>query len=893
VTLLEREPLLELLRKFHAGAIGGAGCIVFVSGEAGAGKSALARRFCDDLPVDAGVYYGFCDAFHTPRALGPLHDIARSGLDGLSKLLAAGQDRHMVFSEFLDLLAARPSVTVIEDIHWADEATLDLLVFLGRRLADLPCMVVVTLRSDEVGRDHPLRRVLGELATCRAVRRLTVPPLSQAAVAQLAEPTGHDAASLYAVTGGNPFFVTEALAAPVQYVPTTVRDTVLARSARLSSGARAVLDLVSVVPDRAEVAMVTAVIATGIDTSADVALEQAVASGMLVRDGDTVRIRHELARRAIEADVPVARATELHRRILAFLATPPGADPARLSYHADAAGDSDAVLRYAPLAGHLAAGVGSHREAAEQYECALRHASGALAGRRAELWEGRADACERSHWMTARTPASDGLSGALEATAHALELWRAVGDAEREVVVMARRSHMLWNAGRRMEAQDTARAAVALLEDLPPGPGPARAYAALARLFMLADDDAAAVSLGTTAVSYAQRYEQAGTLAEALSVVGNAQWTTDPDRAVELLTAGLDAARSAADDLDVAAILCNLGSGATEIRRYQQADRWLGEAVTWCAERDLDSLRDLGLSWQARCHLDQGRWGEASAAAAVVLGHPRPGPGQVLALIVVGTLESRRGDPDAQPRLDEAWSLVESSGDLRRLWPVAAARAENAWLGGRTAQIAALVTDTYHLAVQTDHPWAIGELGHWMSVAEAATDPAARAAAPYTLQAAGDWAGAAQLWKELGCPYERALAMAYDDDLDRQLEALQELHRLGAWPAAELVAHQLRRHGVRSLPRRPRRVTRNNPAQLTERQLDVLALLAEGLRNAEISAALHISPRTVDHHVSAILTKLGVDSRQQAAGWARTELPNMGDPRPNIGNSHRFPGARN
>ena len=557
----------------------GTGCFVFVSGEAGAGKSVLARRFCDDLPVDVARYYGFCDAFHTPRALGPLHDIARSGLSRLIDLLATEQDRHTVFSEFLALLAARPSVAVIEDIHWADEATLDLLVFLGRRVADLPCMVVVTLRSDEVGGDHPVRRVLGDLATARSVRRLSVPLLSQAAVAELAGPAGRDAAWLYAVTDGNPFFVSEALGAPGQDVPTTVRDTVLARAAQLSSGVRAVLDAVSVVPDRAEVAMVAALVAAGTDTLADVALDQAVQSGMLVREGDTVRIRHELARRAIESDVPAARATELHRSILAFLATVPGTDPARLSYHADAAGDGDAVLRYAPLAGQLAAGVGAHREAAEQYERALRHVAGAPAAQLAELWEGRADACERSHWMAARTPAFDALPGALEASARAVELWRAAGDGEREVVVMARRSHMLWNAGRRVEAHDTARAAVARLEGLPPGPAPARAYAALARLFMLADDDAAAISLGTTAVSYAQRYVAAGALAEALGVVGNAHWRTDPDRAAELLAAGLDAARSAGTDLDVAAILCNLGSGAAEVRRYQEADRWLGEAV--------------------------------------------------------------------------------------------------------------------------------------------------------------------------------------------------------------------------------------------------------------------------------------------------------------------------
>lgn len=292
--------------------------------------------------------------------------------------------------------------------------------------------------------------------------------------------------------------------------------------------------------------------------------------------------------------------------------------------------------------------------------------------------------------------------------------------------------------------------------------------------------------------------------------------------------------------------------------------------MNWCAARDLDSFRESALSWQARCLLEQGRWDEAGAAAAAVVGsHLRSGPGYAMALTVVGRLRGRRGDPDALAPLDEAWSVVESSADLRQLWPVAAARAESAWLGGKAPQITGLVTETYRLAVQTRHPWAIGELGHWMWVGGAATDSAARVAAPYTLQAAGDWAGAARLWKGLGCPYEAALAMSCDDDPDRQLAALQELHRLGAWPAAELVARQLRRRGIRSLPRRPRRATRNNPAQLTERELDVLALLAEGLRNVDISAALHISPKTVDHHVSAILSKLGVDSRKEAASWAR------------------------
>jgi DNA-binding CsgD family transcriptional regulator len=343
---------------------------------------------------------------------------------------------------------------------------------------------------------------------------------------------------------------------------------------------------------------------------------------------------------------------------------------------------------------------------------------------------------------------------------------------------------------------------------------------------------------------------------------------------VELLTAGLDAARDAGDDLTVAALLCNLGAGAAEIRRYRLAEHWLGKAVDWCTERDLDSLRDHALSWQARCHLEQGRWTEATQTATAALrtaagGDRRANVGQVLALTVIGQLRSRRGDPDAQTPLDTAWSLVESSGDVRRLWPVAAGRAESAWLTGAIEPIEELVTTTYRLAVDAEHPWAVGELGHWLRVAGAATDPDARVAPPYALQATADWAGAAQAWRELGCPYEMALALAEDDDSERRVAALHELQSRGAWPAAELLGRRLREGGVHRLPRRPRRATRVNPAQLTERQLDVLGLLAEGLRNTDIAARLHISPKTVDHHVSAILAKVGVGSRQDAARWAR------------------------
>ena len=862
--LLEREPLLSSLRGFHADAVGGTGRLVFVAGEAGIGKSALVDAFCAGLPPGTPVHRGFCDSLDTPRALGPLHDIARTCPPELGGLLAGGGDRHALFTAFLDAIAADGSVTVVEDAHWADAATLDLLLFVGRRIAMLAATVVVTYRAEEAGGDHALRRVMGDLATVRSVHRLVVPPLSEFAVHELAERHGRDGALLHAVTGGNAFFVTEVLDAPGHDVPGTVRDAVSARISRLGSAARVVLDAVSLVPDGADGALLEAVLA--VDSAG---LDEAVRAGILVLDGPIVRFRHELARRVVEADVPAARATELHGRITALLATVEGVDPARLSFHADAAGDTAAVLRYAPAAGRQATELGAHREAAAHFARAARRAERAAPVEvRARLWEQRADACENSYWTFSAAAGPDDLADAVAASERAAVLWAEAGDVERRAVVTARGAHRLWNAGRRADAEVAAGVAVALLDALPPSAGTAQGYTALARLRMLARDMPGAVALGSVAIAHAEDHGDRSSLALALGIVGNAQWLTAPDRAAELLARSLDVARDADDELAVAAALGNLGAGAGMIRDYAVADRWLAATVAWCAERDLDALLGFARAWQARSAFEQARWSEAGTAATEVIGryadHP---PSRTVALTVLGRLRTRRGDPDSQGPLWSALELADRTGDLQRRWPVVAGLAEAAWLAGTPELIAGLVGETYAVAVENRHAWAAGELGLWLHLAGGAVDRSAVVARPWAAQLAGDATGAVRMWQELGCLYEAALARSASDDPGELLVALHELQALGAWPAAEIAARRLRELGVRHLPRRPRQATLDNPAQLTERQVDVLELLADGLRNVDIAARLHISPKTVDHHVSAILAKLGVGSRQEAARW--------------------------
>jgi predicted ATPase len=233
--------------------------------------------------------------------------------------VAAGPRPAVLVTALLHALRERPgAVLVLEDVHWADEGTLDVLRLLGRRMQDVPALAIVTFRDDEPG---PLRVVLGELATAMGVERIELPPLSAEAVRTLAEPHGIDADALHRSTGGNPFYVTEVLSAPAAAIPATVRDAVLARAARLSPPARELLERLAVIPGAADPEL--------IDT-ADEPLDECLLSGMTRLDGRAVAFRHELARLALQREVPPRRRAALHREVLQRLdARRP--DPARLA----------------------------------------------------------------------------------------------------------------------------------------------------------------------------------------------------------------------------------------------------------------------------------------------------------------------------------------------------------------------------------------------------------------------------------------------------------------------------------------------------------------------------------------------------------------------------------
>ena len=677
--LLERsEDLATLAGRLAAVTESSRGQLVLVRGEAGIGKTALLSRFCQGLGRSVRVLWAACDPLFTPRPLGPLLDVARETNGELRACVESGARPHDVTIALMgELEAPAPTVMVLEDIHWADEATLDVLRLLARRLEAIPAMLLASYRDEQLHRTHPLRVVLGELPAGGAVGRHELRPLSRDAVASLAEHTTLDPDDLYDRTAGNPFFVTEVLAAGAERVPTSVRDAVLARAARLTRPAQTMLESVAVVPQRAEVWLLEA-LADGALTGID----ECVNSGMLRSEPGGVAFRHELARIAIEESLEPERTVLLHRRAVAALAEPAiGApDLARLAHHAEAAGDTVAVLRFAPAAAAEAGAVGAHREAVAQYERALRFAGGIAPVARAELLERFADECYFTDMRDEGVAALD----------EALPIHEQRGDALKQGETQQLRAQMLLCIGRVEEAMAAAQGAVEILEPLAPGRELARAYSVLAEISLHTDDIEGGARWASLATSMAERVGDADALALALICFGSMELARGDPEGREKLLRALDLAKQA--DLPAVAgkAYIDLLDALSRCHQWAGSGETIAAGIEWCRGHGLDAWLGYMLAAQAEWNEVQGRWDDAAETALSVLNGP---PSQVVgfrswAQCTLARVRVRRGDPGYWPLLDEALELARAAGELQHLAPVAAIRAEAAWLEGRSDAIA-------------------------------------------------------------------------------------------------------------------------------------------------------------------------------------------------------------
>jgi DNA-binding CsgD family transcriptional regulator len=855
--LLERDHDLRLLAAALDESVAGTGRIALISGEAGIGKTALIGHFIAEHGKSARVLTGYCDSLFTPTPLVPLHDIARSLGGRLLAQLESDVPRAQLFATMLELLRdpARPTLLVFEDIHWADEATLDLLKYLGRRIAQTRALLILSYRHDEVGARHPLRLLLGDLASSQATLRLTLPRLTLAATRDLVGARDLDPDALHRQTSGNPFFLTEILSADGGGIPGSVNDSVQARLARLSPAVRHIVETAAIFGSRLREAKLEAICDADADT-----IDNAMRAGILEVAGEEIIFRHELVRDAILAALPPGRFRDLSRRVLAAIRASgiERGDLAQLAHLAEGAEDTASVLDYGPAAAKAAAAAGAHRAAATQYKRTLAFAAAQPAAERARLLDLYAEQCA----------IVDNLAEAIAAGREAVVLWREAGNPLQEGAALSNLAWPLVRSGQNPAAEEASQRAITLLEAMPPTPELAAACRMQAHLRMLDRDKAPAVHWGKRAIELATRFDDKATLAAAELVVGAAMLVSGDDKGLAHFNRCLDLARADGMDDVVGLAFLNMGSSYGERYEFDKAEALLREGIAYAEDCDLDHSNNYMSAWLALTLLYQGRWSDAGNHATAVVNCPTFSlVSKVMALIALGRLRARRGDPGAALALDEALDLARQTNTLQRLAPVHAARAEAAWFAGDKERVAAEATAAYELALNHRHPWHVGEFTFWRRLAGEDVQPPRWCARPFALQIEGDWQGAAAAWRDLKCPYEEARALA-DGDAAAKLRALEIFDRLGAAPAAQMLRQRMRDQGTRRIPRGPRATTLRNPHGLTVREIAILDCLTGGLSNALIGTRLHISSKTVDHHVSSILAKLQVRSRAEAAAAA-------------------------
>jgi DNA-binding CsgD family transcriptional regulator len=843
VELLEREEPLAVLAEARAAASSGRGSVVLLTGEPGIGKTALVSRFAEEHASGARVLLGMCDDLSVPRPLGPLRNLAGPVSEAL-RASAASEDAADIGSRLLDELGRepRPTLLILEDVHWADEATLDAVTVVGRRVGGLPAVLLLTYRPGDLTADHPLRPVLGALPA-DVTRHVELHPLSAAAVATLA---GEEAGRIYAATGGNPFYVTQMLATGGEELPPSVANAVIARAARLGERSRRLVELVSVVPTRADARLLDAVM-PGWEDAAD----EPERRELLTVTSTHVRFRHELARAAIRSSIPVARRRALHGEILASLRALDG-DPADLVHHAEAAGELDVVAEQAVVAARRAAAVGANREAYAHYRRAADFAERLPREERAALYEELAAAA-----YTANHPARG-----LEAVERAIELRAQLGDEIGRGRCIRLKSRIHWYAGDGAAALAAAHEAVQVLEPHGRSGALAMAYSSLSQLAMLSGRIEDTMAWGERAVELAGEVHDDRTRAHALINIGVARTILDPDD-IDVLLEGHRLADALGDRHEATRALLAPGGNYLEWVRPHEAARYNAEAIAYAERYQVDTLLSYLRATEARIHLRGGDWAAAERIAWREIERDVT-VAQLIAKIVLTELALRRGDADAGERLADLADQADRTGELQHIEPVLELELERALLFGepmpveRVARAHALIGPR-----ERTIGWEGGRLLGWSRLAGVEAAFEARMPAPHAAMAAGDWRSAADAFGAVGWTYDRALMLSLLDDDAALREALELARQLGAEPLAERITRRMRELGHR-VPRGPYRASRENPLNLTDRQLEVLRLLAEGLTNAEIAERLIVSPRTAEHHVAAVLMKLEAETRRDA-----------------------------
>lgn len=854
--LTEREHELKEIAARAESARSGNGGFLLVCGESGAGKTSFVEAFVESWPNQERVLWGACDPLSTPRPLGPIYDIADQFGTATRTLLRDSELPYEIFSAVFDELKSTPSVLVIDDLHWADQGTVDLLRFVLRRIRRTSSLVVGMLRDDEIGAAHAMRSLLGDVARASHATSLPVPPLSLDAVTDLIGDRSVEPGWLHRVTGGNAFFVCEMLDHSGDALPTTVRDAILARTVGLGVPEWDVLHLLACAPGAIPDDLLAHL---GVTLPTLRALDE----GKLIRrSARGLAFRHDLCRLTVASVTPLGAEPDLHRRMIEAYDAAARDDPAVVTHHALGAGDAERVVVAASAAGRAAARSGAHTQATEFYRIALDRGGQLSPAGEAELLERLAEECYLI----------DRLDDAIRACERAMELRAKLGDT----VGVSANHHALsvyqwYNANRSIAEHHAAQAVSALDGRFEPDTAAGwsslgHAFGTQANLAMQAAQFGQAAALIARARTVATRADDPSLDVRLSLIEGCCKvYTGQPDARDELLSL----VRSAPEHYDeiYSSAYSNLVYVDVEQRRFEQAADLFGVVIPLSVERDLPICRVWQVGSRGRLGLLTGDWDQAVVDAEDVLSGPSAPLARTWPLLVRSLIALRRDGAGADG-IDKAWQLANRYGEPLRVLPAAAAIAENAWFTGADDARLDACRRLLSTASTDGLQWARGELAVWLHRLDPAID-ADDVAEPYRLLLDGEFEAAAQAFQQVSTPYEAALALIDSGNPELARGALDTLDRLGAAAIAARVRRDLRSTGLTVVPARRRSTTLSNAAGLTTRQLEVLRLIESGLTNAELAQRLYLSVKTVDHHVSAILTKLQVGNRRDAARQAR------------------------